>query len=209
MFLGEERSLLVPLPTTNFELCDWKTATVQFNYHIAVDKMYYSVPYQHIKNKTNMRITNATVEIFINRNRIASHHRLYGQPNRYSTVIEHIPKDHQKYFELDGNRFYKWASKIEINTNEVVNGILTFNRVEQQSYRSCMRLLKLADKYSPAYLEKACKKALLYSKTPSYKSVKNLLMMKDKSIEEYWPEKKTNQYDITRGAAYCGSNYHN
>ena len=30
--------LLVALPATPFELCDWKQATVQFNYHIAVDK---------------------------------------------------------------------------------------------------------------------------------------------------------------------------
>lgn len=49
LFLGEEMPLLVPLPATRFELCDWKTATVQFNYHIAVDKMYYSVPFQYIR----------------------------------------------------------------------------------------------------------------------------------------------------------------
>ncbi|MBQ7050868.1 MAG: IS21 family transposase, partial [Firmicutes bacterium] len=51
LFLGEELPLLAPLPATRFELCDWKVATVQFNYHIAVDKMYYSVPYQYIREK--------------------------------------------------------------------------------------------------------------------------------------------------------------
>ena len=35
LFLGEEKPLLAPLPATRFELCDWKTATVQFNYHIS------------------------------------------------------------------------------------------------------------------------------------------------------------------------------
>lgn len=45
LFLGEEMPLLASLPATRFELCEWKVATVQFNYHIAVDKMYYSVPY--------------------------------------------------------------------------------------------------------------------------------------------------------------------
>ena len=209
LFLGEEKPLLAPLPTTNFELCDWKTATVQFNYHISVDKMYYSVPYQYIKNKVDVRMTYMAVEIFINHNRIASHRRLYGRPGQYSTVIEHMPEDHQKYLKWDGNRFRKWAAKIGISTNEVVNGILTSSGVEQQSYRSCMGLLRLADKYSPAYLEEACKKALLYSKAPSYKSVKNLLItIKDKPIEEYRPEEKTNQYGITRGARYYGGNCH-
>lgn len=73
LFLGEELSLLTPLPATRFELCDWKVATVQFNYHIAVDKMYYSVPYQYIRNKADVRITDTTIEIFIKHNRIASH----------------------------------------------------------------------------------------------------------------------------------------
>lgn len=202
LFLGEELSLLTPLPATRFELCDWKTATVQFNYHIAVDKMYYSVPYQYIKEKADVRITDTTIEIFIKHNRIASHRRLYGRPGQYSTVTEHMPPDHQKYLEWNGDRFRKWAAQIGINTNEVVNNILTSGRVEQQSYRSCMGLLKLAEKYTPVQLEKACQKALQYSHSPSYKSIKNLLVtMKEESVSETTPETK-NSYGITRGARY-------
>ena len=54
LFLGEEMPLLAPLPATPFELAEWKQATVQFNYHIAVDRMFYSVPYQYIKNKVRV-----------------------------------------------------------------------------------------------------------------------------------------------------------
>ena len=57
LFLGEEMPLLAPLPATPFELAEWKQATVQFNYHIAVDRIFYSVPYQYIKNKVDVRIT--------------------------------------------------------------------------------------------------------------------------------------------------------
>ena len=53
--------LLAPLPATPFELAERKQATVQFNYHIAIDKIYYSVPYQYIKNKVGVRITDTTV----------------------------------------------------------------------------------------------------------------------------------------------------
>ena len=202
LFLGEELSFLTPLPATRFELCDWKTATVQFNYHIAVDKMYYSVPYQYIREKADVRITDTTVEIFIKHNRIASHRRLYGRPGQYSTVTEHMPSDHQKYLEWNGDRFRKWAAQIGISTNEVVNNLLTSGRVEQQSYRSCMGLLKLAEKYAPIQLEKACQKALQYSHSPSYKSIKNLLVtMKDEPVSQSVPEKK-NTYGITRGARY-------
>lgn len=61
------------------------------------------------------------------------------------------------------------------STYQVVDAILTSKRVEQQSYRSCMGLLKLADKYSVDRLEAACRKALSFTSTPSYKSIKNIL----------------------------------
>lgn len=69
LFLGEEMPLMAPLPATPFELAEWKQATVQFNYHIAVEKMFYSVPYQYIKNKVDVRITDTTIEIFYNHNK--------------------------------------------------------------------------------------------------------------------------------------------
>lgn len=65
LFLGEEQPLLAPLPATPFELAEWKIATVQFNYHIAVDGMFYSVPHQYIKDKVDVRVTDTTIEIFI------------------------------------------------------------------------------------------------------------------------------------------------
>lgn len=206
LFLGEEKPLLAPLPATLFELAEWKQATVQFNYHIAVDKIYYSVPYQYIRNKVDVRITETTIEIFYNHNRIASHRRLYGCPGMYATVTEHMPQDHQKYLEWNGNRFRNQAASIGINTNEVVNAILTSGRVEQQSYRSCMGLLKFAEKYSEPMLETACKKALSYTNTPSYKSIKNpLATMKDSPLLIETPsEPERKATGITRGARYYG-----
>ena len=98
-------ALLAPLPATPFELAEWKQATVQFNYHIAVDKMYYSVPYQYIKDKVDVRITDTTIEIFYHHSRIASHRRLHGRSGRYSTVTDHMPPNHKKYLAWNGNRF--------------------------------------------------------------------------------------------------------
>lgn len=103
LFLENEKPLLSPLPATRFELSDWKTATVQFNYHISVDGMLYSVPYEYIKKKVDIRVTDTTIEIFYNHNRIASHRRLKGRPGQYSTITEHMPEDHQKYLEWKRN----------------------------------------------------------------------------------------------------------
>lgn len=213
LFLGEEMPLLAPLPATPFELAEWKQATVQFNYHIAVEEMFYSVPYQYIKNKVDVRITDTTIEIFYNHKRIASHHRLYGRSGQYSTVTEHMPQDHQKYLEWNGERFRRWADSIGINTSKVVDETLTSGRIEQQSYRSCMGLLRLAEKHSPAKLEQVCTKALTYSGKPSYKSINNLLAaMKDESDslsdDTITSKAEAKPHGITRGARYYGGKNH-
>ena len=210
IFLEEEKPLLAPLPATRYELAEHRTATVQFNYHIAVDKMYYSVPYQYIKDKVDVRLTDTTIEIFKDFRRIASHKRLYGRPGQYSTVTQHMPQSHQKYLEWNGDRFRKWAESIGTATYRVVDGILTSSRVEQQTYRACMGLLKLADRHSPEKLERACTKALQYSHSPSYKSIKNILAA-GKSFagdhEQARPgQDNSRKYGITRGARHYGGN---
>ena len=204
IFRDEELPLLAKLPATPYELAEWKKATVQFNYHISVDGMLYSVPYEYIKRKVDVRVTDTIIEIFYNHNRIASHRRLKGRPGKYSTVTEHMPEDHQKYLEWNGDRFRKWAERIGINTYTAVNAILTSKSVEQQTYRSCMGLLKLAEKYSDALLEAACKKALSYTASPSYKSIKNLLVTGSEKLASEAIDTKTTHkaHGITRGADY-------
>lgn len=84
-----------------------------------------------------------------------------------------------------------------------MDGILSSQRVEQQSYRSCMGLLKLTDKYSAKRLEAACELALRYTASPSCKSIKDILSArKDKQEAEANTASETNAYAMTRGADY-------
>jgi len=205
LFHYEEMPLLSPLPTTSYELADWKQATVQFNYHISMDGMLYSVPYEYIKHKVDVRVTDRVIEIFYNHSRIASHKRLYGRKGQYSTILEHMPPDHQKFLEWNGSRFRKWAEQIGPNTYKAIDAILTSSRVEQQTYKSCMGLLKLAERHSQERLEASCEKALSYTSGPSYKSIKNILVTGTKEKPNSTSEQMTkNKYGITRGANYYG-----
>ncbi|MDF2943116.1 MAG: integrase catalytic subunit [Herbinix sp.] len=206
LFRDEELPLLATLPSNSYELAEWKQAIVQFNYHLSIDGMLYSVPYEYIKRKVDVRVTDKTIEIFYNHNRIASHRRLHGRKGQYNTIVEHMPEDHQKYLEWNGDRFRKWAERIGDTTYRVVDAILTSKRVEQQTYKGCMGLPKLAERYSVKRLEAAYEKALSFTATPSYKSIKNILTAgQDKSVSEEQPtEPIQNKYGITRGAGYYG-----
>ena len=94
---------------TSEEFAVWKQATGQYNYHISIDKMYYSVPYEYIKHKVDVRITRSIIEVFYKKKRICSHRRLYGNPGQYSTNMDHMPLNHKKAGEWNGDRFRKLA----------------------------------------------------------------------------------------------------
>ena len=209
VYVTDEKPFLAPLPSNPYELAQWKKATVQFNYHISVEKMHYSVPYEYLRQEVDVRMTRSVIEVFYKNIRICSHVRLYGRPNQYSTIEEHMPEDHQKYLKWDADRFIKWAEKIGFYTAVTVKSILASYKVEQQGYKSCMGLLKLADKYSVERLESACSKALTYTPHPSYKSIKNILVTgQDKvpvpSTESKEKSADSDNYGFTRGAGYYG-----
>lgn len=84
--------------------------------------------------------------------------------------------------------------------------MLAKGTAEQQGYKACMSLLKLADKYTTARLEAACNKVLRFTTRPSYKSVQEILkagLEKDVPTAPAKPS-DTTQYGFVRGADYFG-----
>jgi transposase len=202
---GEERPYLLPLPLRPFELAEWKQATVQYNYHVSHEYQNYSVPYEYIKQRVDLRITRECVEVFYGGNRVCSHPRLHGRPGQYSTAQAHMPPDHQRFVRWNGDRFRDWSRKIGENTLVVTNYLLTCYKVEQQGYKGCMALLKLADRFSPSRLEAACAKALSFSPRPGYKSIEAILKSGQDKISEAAKAPVTgapSKFGFTRGAGY-------
>ena len=207
-FLQEEKHVLQPLPASPYELAFWKIAIVQFNYHITVEKMHYSIPYEYIKHQVDVRITRQVVEVFFQNHRICSHPRLYGREGQYSTVTEHMPADHQQYVQWNGDRFVSWAEKVGPHTVIVIKSILASHKIEQQGYRSCMALLKLADRYSITRVEAACSRALSYTPSPSFKNITTILKSGQDKLQQPEAELPSNdesdKHGFTRGADYYG-----
>lgn len=205
VFEEYEKPMLQPLPDKPFELSEWKVCVVAYNYHISVDKMFYSVPFEHIKQKVDVRLTRNTVEVFLNGTRIASHVRKYGYPGQYTTVPEHMPEDHRKYTNWNAERYLSWARSIGENTVAVTKAILGSRKIEQQTYRACMALLKLSDKYTVPRLEAACKRALSYTPSPSFKSIQTILATGQDEFSDEQPEQDASEeFGFTRGSGYYG-----
>lgn len=211
VFQEEERPYLLPLPAFPFEFGQWKTATVQLNYHISIDHANYSVPYEYVKKKVEVRYSRHLIEIYYGGSRIASHKRLYGKRGQYSTIVDHMPINHQLYSEWDKTRFLRWSESIGVSTTQVVQKLFSLYRVEEQAYKGFLSLLKLADKYTPERLENACKIALLHIPYPRYKNIRLILEAgEDRKSNNPKSDGGTsdNQYALVRGASYFGGGHH-
>ena len=204
-FIEEERDFLMPLPASPYETAVWSTATIQPDYLITVGNCKYSVPYEFIGKKVDIRTTESSIEVFYHTNRIASHvRRAYSKDPIY--LPEHMPENHRKFLEYNSDSFNEWAQGIGRFTLIVVKHFLSMHKVEQQGYKSCASLMKLADRYGTDRLEQACAKALSYTPSPSLKNITTILKNgQDKvsiSPTEVVSSRESAVYGITRGASY-------
>lgn len=197
-----DRPVLRPLPEQPYSFGEWKKATVHIDYHIELDRHYYSVPYRLIGQGVESRLTAATVEVFYQGRRVASHARSYVS-GAATTRDEHRPAAHRHYLEWTPERFVHWAGKVGPATAAVVEKILNSRRHPEQSFRSCLGVISLGKSFGETRLEAACRRALRLEAW-SYQSVKSILKtgLDRQADPEPLPTRPPLVHDNVRGPAY-------
>jgi transposase len=201
-FESLDKPVLKALPTQAYTFAQWKKVRAGIDYHIEVEGHYYSVPYQLRGKQLDARITDETVECFLQRKRIASHRRSF-EKGRHTTVNSHMPKGHQEYAEWTPERLIRWAGKNGSQTAAMTEVILSSRQHAQQSFRSAMGLISLAKMYTPQRLEAACELALEGGAT-SYKSIKSILAsgLDQQPRQQSLPDIQPIAHDNIRGGHY-------
>lgn len=203
LFERFDRGALKPLAAHRFTYGEWKNAKVNIDYHVELDKHYYSVPYGLRGDPVELRYTTATVEILHKGKRVASHRRSYEQ-GRHTTVAEHMPKAHRAHLEWSPSRLIGWGEKIGPETGKLVRDILESRPHPEQGYRSCLGLLRLAKRYDDDRLEAACGRARRRG-ARSYRHVASILKH---NLDKLPPESASSQprppivHDNLRGPDY-------
>lgn len=173
LFETVDKPALLPLPATRYEYAEWSNPKVNIDYHVDVDKHYYSVPYPLAGKYLDARRTTTCVELFYKGRRVASHERSY-QKGKCTTLKEHMPEKHRRYLEWTPSRLLNWASKTGPKTAELAEKIMAKRAYPEQGFRACLGLLRLGNDYGGDRLEAACARAL-HLGADSYKSVKSIL----------------------------------
>ena len=123
LFEELERSALKPLPAEPYVFAQWKECRVGLDYHVEIDKHYYSVPHQLLREKVWARITARTIEVFHRGKRVAAHVRS-SSTRKHTTVREHMPSSHRRYADWTPERLRRQAGEIGRNTSALVEIIL-------------------------------------------------------------------------------------
>lgn len=203
VFLAHEKSALKPLPEHRWEFARWKKLKVNMDYHVDIDKYYYSVPYVLAHQVVFARYTGKVIEIFHNNKRVASH--VHDPQKRYNTVHEHMPRAHQEITGVTPAKLIEQAKKIGVNAGELVEYILHDRKYPPQGYRSCLGIIRLAHNYPIARLEAACQRALSIG-GHSYTSVANILKSGlDQQLEIKRPPQINIAHENIRGGEYFGN----
>lgn len=174
LFEQIDRPALQPLPAKRFEVTERKhNVTVNIDYHVEYDGHYYSVPVALVQKKVDVRATTATLELFHQGKRVASHPRSYVR-GRSTTTPEHRPKSHREYAEWTPSRMLNWAGTVGPHTASVVEQIMARKRHPEQGFRASLGVIRLGKRFGNERLELACKRAMRLQ-SPSYSTVQSIL----------------------------------
>lgn len=206
VFEQEELPYLSAVRQPAFQLTEWRIAKVQLNYHIQVERNYYSVPYEYVQCAVEVRLTKNLIEVYFNQTRIASHKRIKNKINDYSTLYDHMSDHHQMYAEHTPGNVRQWAKKIGPKTTEVVNQILK-QQVEKRALKMLMGIKKLEKTYSATLLEESSDILLSIATQPTLSTFKTIIkrqadFKKNPSSSEATQTDDT--YGFSRGSEYFG-----
>jgi transposase len=165
-----EKKELIELPISRFEIPVYKELKVSRDFHIQLNKAYYSVPYELCARYVLARKTDSQVTIF-KENKIIAVHSPQNQGKR-STSEHHMPPNKLKYMKHDTDYCLKKAGFIGDNTLTVVKNMLTEEVV--RNLRGVQNIIRLEKKYGKTRLEKACSRAVFFNNY-SYYGIKRIL----------------------------------
>ncbi len=168
-----DRPMLKPLPVEPYAFAEWRLRRVGIDYHVDVERHYYSVPYRFAKQAVEVRLTPRTVEVFAKGERIAAHLRSSGN-GKHTTVQDHMPSSHRRYADWTIERIRRDAAAIGPSTAALCDLILDERSHPEQGFRACLGIVRLVKAFGAQRVEAAATRALDIG-ARTYGSVRSIL----------------------------------
>lgn len=197
-----DRPALKPLPVEPYVFAEWRIRRVGIDYHVDVERHYYSVPHRFAKEQVEARLTARTVEIFVKGERVAAHMRGSGN-GKHTTVPEHMPASHRRYAGWTIERIRRDATAIGPSAAALCALILEERSHPEQGFRACLGIVRLVKAFGAERVDAAATRALEIG-ARTYGSVKSIL---DNNLDRQAAPKRAEdgiaiQHRNIRGSGY-------
>ncbi len=196
-----DRPALKPLPVKPYVYAVFKRKRAGKDYHVEVDKHFYSVPYSYACEEVEVRITAHIIEVYKNGQRIASHE--HKKKPGFTTLPVHQPKNHRLHTQWTVEGSLKWAGHIGEYTHQLLSGLFNGKTHCHQQYRLFLGFIKLGRCFGEKRLEAACHHTLKQG-AGTYKRIKAVLEkgLDRQPLPELSQEQRPIQHSNIRGPAY-------
>jgi len=159
LFLQIDKPNALKLPLSPFTYRQWFKPAVNLDYHIEIDRKYYSVPWNYYGKKVQACLEKGVVSVFFKEKRIALHTEL-NKEYRYSTNPEHMPPKHRAIYDWTIATVIKKAKETGPFTEKLILKVIKSKQHPQQGLRPSQGILRLAKSYNVQRLEAAAQIAL-------------------------------------------------
>ncbi|MBC7495632.1 MAG: IS21 family transposase [Sphingomonadaceae bacterium] len=176
MFEAIDKPALKALPLEPYVFAEWRSRRAGLDYHVEIERHYYSVPYRFAREAVEAveaRITVRTIELFHKGERVAAHMRGSGN-GRHTTIPEHMPSSHRRFADWTIERITRETEAIGPFAALLCEKILADRPHPEQGFRACLGIVRLVKTFGQARVEAACNRALDIG-ARTYGSVKSIL----------------------------------
>ena len=168
-FAAREQPALQPLPARPWELVSWTSARVHADCHLQVAGARYSVPYRYVGRQLDARLGQALVEIYDGATLVTTHPR---QEGGRATRLDHYPEAGQAFLRATPEACLQQAQGYGAAAATLVGELLATGLLTQR--REVQAILRLAERYDPARVDEACRRALAAG-DGRYRTVRGIL----------------------------------
>ena len=172
LYNKEEQKSLISLPLEDFKLGISYIRKPHKDCHIILDNNYYSVPYKYVGASVFVDLTDKSVTIYHNNEKIAYHQRISGK-GKFSTNVSHYPK-YKNYTPDSVEYLSKYKSEMS-NMGEYTQELFSIlvKNYPNLWYRQVRAILSLRKKYSDDVINLSCRRAIYFGAT-KYSMVKKI-----------------------------------
>ena len=162
-FVQTEQPTLLPLPRTAYDPAVWKQVKLHRDGHVVFEKAFYSAPCRFVGQTLWVRAGLREIRLFSAGFQLIATHPRATQAGQRLTQLDHLPPDKVRGATINRELCRAEAQDIGRATTQVIDELLESRPLDK--LRTALRVLKLADAYTPTRLEAACARGIAFGDT--------------------------------------------